>query len=160
MDVSPDGRWVLYGSVTDASLYRSATEGGTPVKLADTLLGGSQFSPDGKRVVFETFLPGKDRLVRSLAVIPSEGGKPLKTLPFPEGADVRWSPGGDALTYVLDAGGVSNLWRQPLDGSAPKQITDFKSDRIFAYDWSEDGRRIFLSRGSETRDVVLIRDFR
>jgi Tol biopolymer transport system component len=93
-------------------------------------------------------------------VIPAEGGKPLKTFPFPDGAEVRWAPGGDALTYVLEAEGVSNLWRQPLDGSAAKQITDFESDRIFAWDWSADGKRIFLSRGSESRDVVLIRDFR
>ncbi len=56
--------------------------------------------------------------------------------------------------------GVSNLWIQPLDGGPARQITDFKEGVIFSYDWSADGKRIYLSRGSETRDVVLIRDFR
>jgi len=56
--------------------------------------------------------------------------------------------------------GVSNLWAQPADGGKPRRITNFTSDRIFWFDFSHDGRQIALSRGAQTGDVVLIKDFR
>ena len=43
-----------------------------------------------------------------------------------------------------------------MDGSAPKQVTDFKSDLIFSFAWSPDSKNVALSRGSLTNDVVLI----
>jgi hypothetical protein len=55
---------------------------------------------------------------------------------------------------------VSNIWIQPTDGSPPRQLTDFKSDRIFSFDWSHDGKWLALSRGPEQRDVVLMSDFK
>jgi len=159
-DVSPDGRWVIHGSRKDAGLYKVSISGGTPVKLAETTMEGAQFSPDGRWIAYTSYLQGPDRLLRSLVVIPSEGGKPVHTFPHPDGFGLRWAPKGDALTYFRDVAGVSNLWSQPLDGGPPKQITDFKDGVISSYDWSADGKRIYLSRGSETRDVVLIRDFK
>jgi hypothetical protein len=51
---------------------------------------------------------------------------------------------------------VSNLWSQPLDGGKAKQITDFKSDLIYNFAYSRDGRQLALARGSHTRDAVLI----
>jgi hypothetical protein len=47
---------------------------------------------------------------------------------------------------------------QPLDGTPPKKIADFAPDRIFAFDWSRDGKHIAVARGTVTSDVVLIRD--
>jgi Tol biopolymer transport system component len=55
---------------------------------------------------------------------------------------------------------VSNLWVQPADGSPAKQLTDFKTDRIFSYDWSPDGKWLALARGPEQRDAVLMTDFK
>jgi hypothetical protein len=48
----------------------------------------------------------------------------------------------------------------PLDGGPPKQLTDFKADQIFWFDFSRDGKQLALSRGTQTSDVVLIKDFR
>ena len=58
----------------------------------------------------------------------------------------------------MDDRGVGNLWAQPLNGGPPTQITDFKSDRIFDYAWSRDGKQLAVSRGKTTRDVVLLTD--
>ena len=49
---------------------------------------------------------------------------------------------------------------QPLAGGAPRRLTDFKTDRIFRYAWSRDGKHLACSRGVETNDVVLISDLR
>jgi Tol biopolymer transport system component len=62
------------------------------------------------------------------------------------------------LTYVETRAGVSNIWSKPIDGGPAKQLTNFKSDRIFLHDWSSDGKRLALARGAWSSDVVLIRD--
>ena len=159
-DVSPDGRWVIHCSQEDEGLYKAPVSGGAPVKLAEASTEDARFSPDGKWIAYTAYLQGPDRLLRSLMVIPSEGGRPVHTFPHPDGFGLRWAPEGDALTYYRDVAGVSNLWSRPLDGGPPRQITDFQEGVISSYDWSADGKRLYLSRGSETRDVVLIRDFR
>jgi len=61
---------------------------------------------------------------------------------------------------VKTNGGVSNLWQQPLDGGAPKQITDFKSEQIWNFAYSRDGKQVAFARGETTRDVVLINDLK
>jgi hypothetical protein len=53
---------------------------------------------------------------------------------------------------------VSNLWSQPLDGGAPKQLTNFTSDLIFDFDLTADGKQFVCSRGAVTTDVILIKD--
>jgi Tol biopolymer transport system component len=65
-------------------------------------------------------------------------------------------PGGWGLAYVDSRGGVSNIWVQPLDGSPPLQLSDFKDERIDSFDWSPDGRYLAVVRSIETSDVVLI----
>jgi len=62
------------------------------------------------------------------------------------------------IRSLIGVGGISNIWSQPIDGSAPRQLTNFKSDLIFAFDLSRDGKQIVLSRGNISNDVVLIAD--
>ena len=74
-------------------------------------------------------------------------------------AQIRWAPEGKALDYLLTRGGATNIWRQALACGPPKQLTDFKSDLIFAFDWSPDGKQLALARGSMSSDVILISNF-
>jgi Tol biopolymer transport system component len=89
-----------------------------------------------------------------------DGGAPLKLFDLPQTfrANTVWSPDGRALDYLTNDGGVGNIWAQPLDGGAPRQVTDFKTESIIAYDWARDGR-LACARGVETTGVVLIKDF-
>jgi Tol biopolymer transport system component len=73
--------------------------------------------------------------------------------------EIHWAPDGQALDYALTRGGASNIWRQPLAGGPPKQITNFKSDLIFFFAWSRDGKQLALERGTISSDVVLISNF-
>lgn len=72
---------------------------------------------------------------------------------------IQWSPDGRALTYVDVRKGVPNIWSQPVDGSPPRQITDFTSDLIYSFAWSRSGD-LALARGAWNSDAVLIRNFR
>jgi Tol biopolymer transport system component len=74
-------------------------------------------------------------------------------------AEVRWAPDGQALDYSLTRSGATNIWRQALAGGPPKQITNFKSDLIFSFAWSRDGKQLALARGSTSSDVILISNF-
>jgi Tol biopolymer transport system component len=70
------------------------------------------------------------------------------------------SPDGRALVVVKDVENVSNLWTLPLEGGRPRQLTDWKSDNIFWYACSRDGRQLAVARGDAFYDVMLIKDFR
>jgi hypothetical protein len=100
-----------------------------------------------------------------VAIIPFAGGDPIKVLDLPRPSftrdpGLRWTPDGRALTYIDTINGVSIIWSLPLDGGPPKQLTDFKTDQIFWFDFSRDGKQLAVSRGIQTSDVILIRDFR
>ena len=70
---------------------------------------------------------------------------------------LRSSADSKSLTYVDNRGGFENIWAQPIDGSAAKQVTDFRDRDIFSFDWSRDGNLV-TSKGMITSDVVLVSD--
>jgi hypothetical protein len=72
----------------------------------------------------------------------------------------RQSAARRSLNYIDTINGVSNIWSLPLDGGKPVQLTDFKADQIFWFDFSRDGKQLAVSRGVQTSDVILIPDFR
>jgi len=158
---SPDGQWVVYQALNDnLNIWKVPIDGGTPTRLSPLTGYSLALSSDGKMIAF-TSLEGTVPNIRYLwIVIPSNGGAPLYTL----NADVRgprglrFTPDGKSLAYIVDERGVSNLWAMPLTGGAPKQLTDFKSDLIFDYAWSRDGKQLALSRGQVNHDVVLLTD--
>ncbi|MFN2481852.1 MAG: DPP IV N-terminal domain-containing protein, partial [Pyrinomonadaceae bacterium] len=161
---SPDGRWVVFSSSRAGaqSLWKVSIDGGEPVRLTEKNTVNATVSPDGKLIAChyreEANVPYR------VALIPFEGGDPVKLLDFsqkfagPPG--LRWTQDGRALIYAETQGGVSNIWSLPVDGGAPKQLTSFKSDEIFQFDFSRDGKQLAASRGQITNDVVLISDFR
>lgn len=147
-------------------IWRVPLEGGTPQKVAeglgDLLAQTIDASPDGQYLVYPYTQFGR---VPSegwkLAVIPVNGGPPLKQFPVPSeagGVKVRWSSTGKGLQYVVTENGVSNIWEQPLSGGRPKALTRFTSGQIFYFTWTLDRTRMLMARGSENRDAVLLRD--
>jgi eukaryotic-like serine/threonine-protein kinase len=162
--ISPDSRWIVYQSwVGEAKLRKVSIDGGQFEQLTDYVAGRPAISPDGQHIAC-TYQESTGAPVQ-FAVIPFAGGPPLKTFPLPREGEIpanllRWTKDGREVVYARTNGGVSNLWAQPLDGRPPRQITNFTADRIFWFDFSHDGKRIALSRGTQTSDVVLIKDFR
>jgi len=75
-------------------------------------------------------------------------------------SNLKWSPDGMGLQFILTRKGASNIWEQPLAGGDPHPITNFTSGRIFGFDWSKDGKNLSLARGEIHSDVVLISNFR
>ena len=90
-----------------------------------------------------------------------EGGEPVKTLDLSRSVQpiaFAWMPDARSVAYVASVSGSLNVWTQPIDGTAPKQLTNFKSNLISNFAISRDGK-IAAYRFSATRDIVLIKDF-
>jgi eukaryotic-like serine/threonine-protein kinase len=160
---SPDGKWVVFMSVNQGSaeLRRVSIEGGQSKKISDQPCGHPLISPDGKWIACITTEASKGKI----AIIPFSGGPATKQFSAPEGTylggvgvHIHWTPASTAIGYLNTVKGVSNIWVQPLEGGAPKQVTHFTSGRIFNFAWSPQGD-LALARGSESSDVVLIRNF-
>ena len=159
--ISPDSRWVIYGSQSsgDNRLWKVLIDGGNPVQLTDYLSDRPRVSPDGKLIA--CLYRADNNSPWRHAIIPFEGGKPVKIFDFPGGTiNFRWSKDSRSLIYQDTRGGVSNIWSFPLDDTPPKQLTNFKTEEIYNFDWSADGKQLVLARGPITSDVFLIRDFR
>ena len=80
----------------------------------------------------------------------------LGKLPPAHRADAQWG----RTDYIREVGGVGNLWSQSLAGGEPRPISDFKSGRIWEYDFSTDGKQLFFTRGEVSTDIVLITNFK
>jgi len=153
---SPDGRWVVYSTIAESSsIWRIPSAGGEPVQLTEKAAGVPTVSPDGKLVAC---LYEDDNAPVRIALVPLEGGRPLKTLDYGVAPTIlRWTPDGRAIAYVDPRDTLSNIVARPIDGGALKQLTNFKADRTFSFDWSRDGSQLALSRGTQGSDVILIK---
>jgi eukaryotic-like serine/threonine-protein kinase len=160
--VSSDGKWVVYTLFAgEPTLWRVSIEGGAPSPISEKTLSAPALSPDGKMIA-AVYREEQPNSPAKIALIPFEGGEITKVFDVQQSdwGNVRWTPDGTALSYFVTEGGVSNIWTQNLGGGAPKRLTDFKSDQIFWFDWSSDGKQTVSARGAETNDVVLVSNFR
>jgi eukaryotic-like serine/threonine-protein kinase len=159
---SPDGQWVYYIEIPNGSkLRRVPLEGGKPERISELPAWGFDISPDGKLAAFASASPGSPK--QQLALVPVDSPQNTKFLDLqrPLSASfgvVRFTHDGKGVIYALGDQDGENLWLQPLDGSAGRQITNFKSEQIRNFHWSFDGRKLGLLRGHTDSDVVLLEE--
>jgi len=113
-------------------------------------------SPDGKSVVF-----GASNTRGELGVCDLPACTTVRTVTTLQGGPIsRWTPDGKGIAFY-DVGRGGNLWVQPLDGSAPKQLTHFADNRTIGdFAWSRDGKRLAIARFTVTNDIVLFKGLR
>jgi len=166
-DISPDGEWLVFtsvGSGHSSTLWRTAAIGGKAAELNDKLWERPAISPDGKWIAgfYADRWLTPETIPNKIAVIASDGGQPVKVIPTEPSVlisgGIRWSANGRELYYINRGKDGDNVWRQPLHGGPPHQLTEFQGIELFSFDWSPDNRRLLFSRGVRSRDVVLIED--
>ena len=157
--ISHDGKWVAYASTAHTgagyttTLWKVPIDGGEPTSLKRKDCEMPHFSPDDKFISCVEaqktihILSPDGTLFRSFTALPRS------TLSF----GARWTPDGKAVTYIIDNNAeISNIWLQPIDGGRARRLTDFTSGNIYHFAYSLDGTRLFLARGQQIRDAVLI----
>ncbi|HEX8652674.1 MAG TPA: winged helix-turn-helix domain-containing protein [Pyrinomonadaceae bacterium] len=161
---SPDGRWVVYRSYVfgPPNLWKVSIDGGEPVRLTYEISGRHDLSPQDGLIAFYYRKLALSPI--ELATLPLDGQEQQHPVNVPgfqyHPGPIHWTSDGRALTYIETRDGVSNIWSQTLDSGPAKQLTDFKTDEIFWFDWSRDGRWLVCARGAVTRDVIIISDLK
>ena len=161
--ISNDGNWVAYGRLAvpvtevDISLWKMSINGGEPIRLKQNNCLMPHFSPD-------------DRLLscvedqKTIHILSATDGTLIKSIPVTPlawlNSGARWAPDGKSVAYIVTEKGVSNIWLHPIDGGEPKPLTDFKIASIYNFAYSADGSRLFVARGQQIRDAILIRNLK
>ncbi len=149
--LSPDGKWVLTDSrpTSAPQLLLLPTGAGQPQALTHDSISyyGATLLPDGKRLLFEGYEPG--RAHRSWVQSVS-GGKPAPITP--EGtAGHQVSPDGKLLAAVDSD---RRFWLYPMDGGQPRALSGIEPGED-AIRWSADGKYLFVA--SDTIPVEVHR---
>jgi len=160
--LTPDSQSVLFRSSvrgTGSRVFRVSIEGGDPTKLSDEISAEPVVSPDGKS--FALIYRAAPAAINQIATMNIEGGEArlIHDLPAHYGR-FHWTADGSALAYASKQEGIGNIWIQQLDGSPPRQLTNWRPDPILSFDWTRDGKWLAYASGTLTSDVVLISDVR
>jgi Tol biopolymer transport system component len=154
--LTPDHRTVIAArfDVGNQSLWTVSTDGGEPTLLSHDFAYAPDVSPDGRTLLFGS---RSDQNTPVFIVCDLPGCTSKRTLPKNgrEGGTFKWMPDGAGIAYVDDPG--QNVWVQPLDGGAPRQLTHFTDRVIDALAWSADGR-LATARSNTTSDIVLFKN--
>ena len=104
-------------------------------------------SPDGARVVFTRSVLdlAANRRRTDLWVVATDGSG-LRQLTTHQASDTSatWSRDGKAVWFLSSRSGSSQVWRAPLDGGEPAQVTQLPLD-VGAYKVSPDGARLAVA---------------
>ena len=111
-------------------------------------------------MLFRVGHPDSPQLRDQLVAVPVAGGPLVFSFDVPLGAAQalpHWSPDDHGIDLALIRGGAANVWRQPLPSGALKQITNFPSGIMRGFRWSPDGKILFISRGTASSDIILLK---
>jgi eukaryotic-like serine/threonine-protein kinase len=155
---SRDGKWVYYVDFGEnRSLKRVSIDGGNPETVLPSAGGFADLSPDGKTIASLEVRELDHRLVLNLYSI-ADKKVTFDNIDSHASWPLRFAPDGKSVVYAVREKGVGNLWMQPLDGSAPHQLTHFASEGITKFQFSTDGTKLAIERGHNESDAVLLRD--
>jgi Tol biopolymer transport system component len=164
LELSPDGTRVAV-AVTDRSsvsrdiwIYEVDSDVRTRFTADAADENWSIWSPDGSRVLFNSFATGRLRLLER----PARGsGVRMELLEVREGVwPVSLSPDGRTLLYVTNSERTGNdIWVLPLDGTRPKYpyLNTDEAENWAAF--SPDGRWVAFSATESGRAEVFVSAF-
>jgi Tol biopolymer transport system component len=155
---SSDGKWLYYiDAAENHFLKRIPVDGGSSETIIKSPAEPYGLSPDGKTVA--TFEVRDSDHASVLVLYSVENGKKSSFEFDPSGLPgLAFTPSGKAILYAVREKGVDNLWIQPLDESARRQLTHFTSEKIGGFAYSKDGTRLGVGRGHADSDAVLLRN--
>ncbi|MBX7172436.1 MAG: winged helix-turn-helix domain-containing protein [Pyrinomonadaceae bacterium] len=158
--ISPDGSSVYFSAMDSQTsrltLWKVPINGGEATQISKLVALSPQISPDGKFLA--CFYPDNGEIGRrlKLTILSINDSTIIKQFEiFPPNSPFAWTFDGQAISYVNNSNGTSNIWLQPIDGSNPKQLTNSETEDIFQHSWSKAGNLVFVKE-TINNDIVLI----
>ena len=132
----------------DFNIYRidvsdSTRPTGPPIKLTSStrLDFNPQYSPDGKRIVFQSDRSGSNEIW----MCNSDGANPVQVTSITKIAGTpRWSPDGQQIAFDLYPDGRGDIYVVSAGGGLPRPIVTGDSEDHLP-SWSIDGRWIYFA---------------
>jgi Tol biopolymer transport system component/DNA-binding winged helix-turn-helix (wHTH) protein len=146
--ISAAGERLVYSQGTyHGSLWKIPIEGlqgGAPLPVTATTARDkySHFSPDGKRIAFQSGRSGVDEIW----ICDADGSNAVQVTSFGKGmsGSPRWAPDGKTIAFDSNVGGNWDIWVIRAEGGRPRRLTtNPASDSIPS--WSRDGQWIYFS---------------
>jgi serine/threonine protein kinase/Tol biopolymer transport system component len=161
---TPDGQSLIYADGDGRKMWRVGIGGESTqdFTLPDQISPLAFLSRDNKWILYRMGHPDAPQTRDQLRAIPVGGGAPVFSFEVPVGNIVgegipHWSPDGKGVDFCLSRGGATNVWRQPVPSGTAKQITNFPSGTMRSFNWSPDGKILFVTRGSRSSDIILLK---
>jgi DNA-binding winged helix-turn-helix (wHTH) protein len=118
--ISPDGKRIAFMSNRSGpwQIWVSDLDGSNPAQLSFTQSAGTpRWSPDGRTIAFDA--PSKDGT--SIYLVAADGSQPARLIV--QGLVPSFSRDGKWIYYASDTTGSFQVWKLPLVGGAPVQMT-------------------------------------
>ncbi len=158
---SRDSSRILFSGyhANQADIYVMNADGSGLIQLTDHLqadMWGS-FSPDGRRIVFQSKRVGPQE---DIYVMNADGSNVVRLTTDP-GRDIcpSWSPDGKRIAFSSSRDGGLQIYLMGPDGSNQTRLTKITDGKIKYYNpvWSPDGKRlVFYSEKGDRKDQVQV----
>jgi Tol biopolymer transport system component/tRNA A-37 threonylcarbamoyl transferase component Bud32 len=155
LEYSRDGKWIVYRSIPDGLLWRSAADGSQRVQLTSFTMaaGGPHWSPGGRQIAF---YGGPPNTPTRIYVVPFEGGTARQVTHGEAGSagdtSFSWSPDGALLVFGSTGHPATDETRlHRLDLKTGEVSTMPGTEGICTPRWSPDGRFIAGLGGPQSK---------
>jgi Tol biopolymer transport system component/DNA-binding winged helix-turn-helix (wHTH) protein len=155
LQFSHDGKWIVYVTYPDRTLWRSRADGSQRLQLttAPTRAFMPAWSPDDQRILFQGI--SRPNQPWKIYLISPAGGTPEMLIPDPDSQEVGgiWQPNGTAVAYsynrISDSPSDNSLEIRILDVTTKQTTTLPGSHGLYAPEWSPDGRYVAALAASD-----------
>jgi Tol biopolymer transport system component len=146
--ISPRGNMFAYSHGTGTwDIVRVDLNSSAKMILTDQILSSNeedaapQFSPEGKRIAFQSWRSGEQEIWTCAA----DGSSPEQLTSFngPLTGSPRWAPDGRLIAFDSRPDGFAHIFVMSPDGGVPRQLTTGSNNDIVP-SWSPDGKWVYF----------------